>query len=564
VTVSPVISGAPAQATVKARPSGGSDDPSKDFSSYLRSSVQGGSEGSWSSGSIPEHATKTDKTEKQTSKKADTNQAVNTIAAPVPPLGEQPAPPLSITAILGLPTVPKSDTAETGKAPSNGETVLGSDPKLKADTDATLLMAKPSVLNDAPPASQQIESHTGQPPAPQQDFNNGADTIIKAKSGWADNNTLPPANPELRPDTQPDGKLPYLQKNADVSANVPLAAKPGPINSTAPTSINEGPKNEKVKISRAQQKESSSSAGAAIDPELVSAPAPQPSGLNPLKESSNAPSVDSMNAAGGGNTNGNAPDLLTINPSPDKAELASTPGHLAFALRLSEAPINSKAEASTPPTPPAELAGSAAQAGNADLAATVQAAAGAQLKEQSQQHDGSAGTVFYEAPQTHQVSVSDASQPSSEQGTHATAASLQANGESAHTEPVRNLHMQVIGDNNSRVDVRLMDRGGELHVSVKSGDTNLAQNLQDHMPELTARLEQQRLQAEVWVPKIADSGKTETSGAREFSPGGNNHSNSSNNSDQQGKRQQQYQPDWVDVLENSTQSTGKNTPIWLQ
>ena len=123
--------------------------------------------------------------------------------------------------------------------------------------------------------------------------------------------------------------------------------------------------------------------------------------------------------------------------------------------------------------------------------------------------------------------------------------------------------MQVVGDNNNRVDVRLTDRGGELHVSVKSADVNLAQNLQDHMPELTSRLEQQKFQTEVWMPRLGDNAKSEMSGSRDFSSGGNSDPNSSNSSDQQGKRQQ-YKPDWVDVLENSTQGARKSDQTWRQ
>jgi hypothetical protein len=116
-------------------------------------------------------------------------------------------------------------------------------------------------------------------------------------------------------------------------------------------------------------------------------------------------------------------------------------------------------------------------------------------------------------------------------------------------EPVRNVHMQLVSEDNRRVDVRLIDRGGELHVSVKSADTALAQNLQDHLPDLTARLERQHMQTEVWVPKAAEPGKAD-SGNTNGSFSNPNARSSSGNS--QGRKQGQHQakPDWVDALEN--------------
>src|SRR4051794_15382942 len=112
VTLSPVISGAPVQATSRNRPSQGSDDKSKDFYSYLRSSAHDHIEEAPDS-SVRERTAKTDKSEKQTKKKADADPA---IAAPTPtqPQTNQPAPPLSITALLGLPTAQKNDVTETG------------------------------------------------------------------------------------------------------------------------------------------------------------------------------------------------------------------------------------------------------------------------------------------------------------------------------------------------------------------------------------------------------------------------------------------------------------------
>jgi hypothetical protein len=109
--------------------------------------------------------------------------------------------------------------------------------------------------------------------------------------------------------------------------------------------------------------------------------------------------------------------------------------------------------------------------------------------------------------------------------------------------------MQLVSDDNRRVDVRLIDRGGELHVSVKSADTALAQNLQDHLPDLTARLEKQHMETEVWVPKAAEPSKAD-SGNANGSLSDPNAKFHSGNSEGRREGRQQAKPDWVDALEN--------------
>jgi hypothetical protein len=92
--------------------------------------------------------------------------------------------------------------------------------------------------------------------------------------------------------------------------------------------------------------------------------------------------------------------------------------------------------------------------------------------------------------------------PSTTAGTAATAATvnLPENQISPTNEPVRNVRMQLSGEGNQRVDVRLVERGGALSVSVRSTDETLTRSLQDNLPELNSRLATQHLQTEIWVP----------------------------------------------------------------
>ena len=126
-------------------------------------------------------------------------------------------------------------------------------------------------------------------------------------------------------------------------------------------------------------------------------------------------------------------------------------------------------------------------------------------------------------------------------------------GSAATTDPVRNVLLQLKADDNRRVDVRLVERAGELHVSVKSADPALTQRLQDHMPELTSRLDEERFNHAVWMPRLAETNRSESSSNSSNSfTNGNSGGGSSQNSDA-GRRQNgngHSRPDWVDLLEN--------------
>ena len=123
----------------------------------------------------------------------------------------------------------------------------------------------------------------------------------------------------------------------------------------------------------------------------------------------------------------------------------------------------------------------------------------------------------------------------------------------AHADPMRNVLLQLKADDNRRIDVRLVERGGELHVSVKSADPALTQRLQDHIPELTNRLDEERFNHDIWMPRLAETNRSESgSNSSNSFTSGNSGDGNSLNSDA-GRRQHgngQSRPDWVDLLEN--------------
>jgi hypothetical protein len=67
--------------------------------------------------------------------------------------------------------------------------------------------------------------------------------------------------------------------------------------------------------------------------------------------------------------------------------------------------------------------------------------------------------------------------------------------------------LQVGGAGDSRVEVRVTERGGDVHVAVRTPDTRLAGELREDLPALTNRLEQAGFRAETWRPAAAGGGQ---------------------------------------------------------
>jgi hypothetical protein len=100
------------------------------------------------------------------------------------------------------------------------------------------------------------------------------------------------------------------------------------------------------------------------------------------------------------------------------------------------------------------------------------------------------------------LTANGSAQPSATAATTTTtpAGSLPENEISLASEPIRNIRVQLSGEGNQQVDMRLVERGGTLSVSVRSTDETLTRSLQENLPELNTRLTAQHFQAETWMP----------------------------------------------------------------
>ncbi|HLI83838.1 MAG TPA: flagellar hook-length control protein FliK [Bryobacteraceae bacterium] len=105
--------------------------------------------------------------------------------------------------------------------------------------------------------------------------------------------------------------------------------------------------------------------------------------------------------------------------------------------------------------------------------------------------------------------------------------------------PARDIHLQL-HQGDQRVDVRLSERSGEVHVAVRTADPQLAGALRDDLPGLSDRLEQSGFRADTWHAAMAAM----PSGERRIETAGSAFSNpqeSGRRQPDQGQENQQHQ-----------------------
>lgn len=64
----------------------------------------------------------------------------------------------------------------------------------------------------------------------------------------------------------------------------------------------------------------------------------------------------------------------------------------------------------------------------------------------------------------------------------------------------REISLRIPGSNNSTVDLHLIDRGGRLHIAVRTAEAELTTSLRRNLGDLVARMERQGFRAEIWTP----------------------------------------------------------------
>ena len=274
------------------------------------------------------------------------------------------------------------------------------------------------------------------------------------------------------------------------------------------------------------------------------------------------------------------PELTPLEPAPAAAtqkvegtQPSSSPSALAFAARLTAVQQPQETDATIPKNPLRPAPGADAPA---PTRIPVRYAPTAQIIQRAEQKSEGdlesqveptkyAGPAFERSappdfvvpgpPAANDIAKSSQNQPTPEP--------LPTPGTERIIEPPaapptssRDIRVQVPDNNGGSTQVRFLETGGEVRVSVRTSDTGLAQSLRSHLNDLALRLAEGGVPAEIWkpAPNAAASQNDQHQPDREGrgSEGRHSGSHSGGHSGSQGDQQdQQDRPAWLEEMEAS-------------
>jgi hypothetical protein len=117
--------------------------------------------------------------------------------------------------------------------------------------------------------------------------------------------------------------------------------------------------------------------------------------------------------------------------------------------------------------------------------------------------------------------------------------------------------MQVADPAQGRAEVRILDRGGEVSVAVRTPDPQLASSLRQNLDDLTSRLERQGFQTELWRPTASQSSAQSEMDRRGYPSDAQSgrDQQSAHRDPQHEKKHTGTRPDWVHELETTIGAT---------
>ena len=116
---------------------------------------------------------------------------------------------------------------------------------------------------------------------------------------------------------------------------------------------------------------------------------------------------------------------------------------------------------------------------------------------------------------------------------------------------MQNIDLKVANQDNTQVDVRVSQRAGDVQVTVRTPDGELAQSLRQHLPELSDRLAQTGVHGDIWHPTAAQtSTNTSSDNSESWNRDGGQYQQQggSNNRSNHGQEQANEQSAWADEL----------------
>jgi len=247
----------------------------------------------------------------------------------------------------------------------------------------------------------------------------------------------------------------------------------------------------------------------------------------------------------------------------------SSPSALAFAARISAAQQKSDPAAATVQSPAVSGSQTAVQI-PVRYAATAQIIQSAALgTKQGTQEDGPRkGEASIDRPARAearadmvlpQFETVSASAPASASAAPPQQAAPPARAESVIEPPAarptssHDIRVRVPDNNGGSTQLRFVESGGEVRVSVRTADEGLAQNLRTHLNDLTQRLSDGGMPAEMWKPASnpASSSQSDSHQPNQHDGRGSGGQGSGGQSGQQDR--QQKRPAWLDEMEASLQ-----------
>ena len=130
--------------------------------------------------------------------------------------------------------------------------------------------------------------------------------------------------------------------------------------------------------------------------------------------------------------------------------------------------------------------------------------------------------------------------------------------------PLKDLSVQVGQSSQESVELRVVEREGELHVAVRTGDADLAHGLRQGLLELVDHLDQSGFRSEAWRPSGVVSAPEPSSQA----PSRSSESRNADSQSQPGWSQQErgqrdhnqsHRPKWVEELEGNLAGGGESS-----
>ncbi len=334
----------------------------------------------------------------------------------------------------------------------------------------------------------------------------------------------------------------------------------------------ERPAEAPVSNNASQQKQKASDPIPAVAPAITvpASPAPQP----PI---SNAPRPDAKVLANGSTVSEDSSaaagtDLKNaLPPNVERADDTTTApntGAIAFAARLTPS-VESQAPASELTRPADPLPGSQTSSQLAppvtakQIATVTDVSADARGGESGSQSNKEKSSDLFAKPDVllPQMHVAAADQTASPANNHASSTPLSPTAQmnqvidppAAAPKTNNDITVRIPDSTGQDTAVRFVERAGEIHVSVRTGDVEMAQSLRGGLNDLVNRLEDGGIRTEVWQPGSASNTSTSQNDSHQpfADPDGSNGRQYSSGSNSEQESKQQNKPRWVEELESS-------------